>query len=119
MFPLFFAVNIVRKIEEVLFYFLLFAIPFQTRKILWQENWYFNDWQAIYVYGTDLLFLILVLFWIFRRYAGISLKSKVKSQKSENQDQCSIPKIKLRIYDWFLLGFLRWRLFQLKIQPAR
>jgi len=43
-------VNIFRKIEEILFYFLLFAIPFQARKILWQQNWYFNEWQAISLY---------------------------------------------------------------------
>ncbi len=57
--------NIVRKIEDFLFYFLLFAVPFQTRKILWQQNWYFNEWQAITLYATDLLFLILLFFWVF------------------------------------------------------
>ncbi len=55
------------KVERFLFYFLLFAIPFQTRKILWHQNWNFNEWQAISIYGTDILLLILFGFWIFSR----------------------------------------------------
>ncbi len=56
-----------KKLEQFLFYFLLFAIPFQTRKILWHQNWNFNEWQAISLYGTDILLLILFGFWIFNR----------------------------------------------------
>jgi len=55
------------KLEQFLFYFLLFAIPFQTRKILWYQNWNFNEWQAISLYGTDILLIILFGFWIFSR----------------------------------------------------
>ena len=55
------------KIEQFLFYFLLFAIPFQTRKILWHQNWNFNEWQAISIYGTDILLIILFGFWMFNR----------------------------------------------------
>src|SRR3989344_5461086 len=71
------------KIEQFLFYFLLFAIPFQTRKILWHQSWNFNEWQAISLYGTDILLLILFGFWIF---------SRVK------------PKIEK--YDYFLLALI-------------
>ena len=52
-----------RKIEQLLFYLLLFSIPFQTRKILWQQSWYFNEWQAISIYATDVLLIVLLLFW--------------------------------------------------------
>lgn len=55
-----------KHIERYLFYLLLFSIPFQTRKILWQQNWYFNEWQAISLYGTDILLLALFAFWFFR-----------------------------------------------------
>lgn len=82
--------NIIRKIEEVLFYFLLFAIPFQTRKILWQQNWYFNEWQAIALYATDLLFLILLFFWVFNWKTGVS----------------NFPFLKIQKFDYFLFGFL-------------
>jgi hypothetical protein len=57
----------VKKLERFLFYFLLFTIPFQTRKILWHQNWNFNEWQAISLYGTDILLIILFGFWIFSR----------------------------------------------------
>ena len=58
----------VRKIEQFLFYFLLFAIPFQTRKILWHQNWNFNEWQSISIYGTDLILLALFVFWAFNYF---------------------------------------------------
>ncbi len=56
-----------KKLEQFIFYFLLFAIPFQTRKILWHQSWNFNEWQAISLYGTDILLLILFGLWIFSR----------------------------------------------------
>ena len=60
--------KLLNKLEPLLFYFLLFAIPFQTRKILWHQSWYFNEWQAVSVYGTDILLLILFGFWVFSRF---------------------------------------------------
>lgn len=54
---------LLNRTERYLFYFLLFAIPFQTRKILWHQNWNFNEWQSISLYATDLLLMILFLFW--------------------------------------------------------
>ena len=58
---------IISKLEQYLFYFLIFAIPFQTRKILWHQNWNFNEWQSASLYGTDILLIILFGFWIFSR----------------------------------------------------
>src|SRR3989344_4032917 len=62
--------------EQIIFYFLLFAIPFQVRKILWYQNWYFNEWQSFSLYGTDLLLIILFVFWFLR-----SRELKLKIQK--------------------------------------
>lgn len=50
-------------IEKYLFYFFLFAIPFQTRKILWYSGWRFNEWQSVSIYATDVLLIILLFFW--------------------------------------------------------
>src|SRR3989344_8329958 len=61
------------RAERFLFYLLLFSIPFQTRKILWQQEWYFNEWQTISLYGTDLLLGILLVLWALS-YNGINLK---------------------------------------------
>lgn len=58
--------NGMKRIEQLLFYLLLFSIPFQTRIILWQQSWYFNEWQSISLYATDLLLLVLLSFWLFR-----------------------------------------------------
>lgn len=63
-----------RKVETLIFYLLLFSISFQTRIILWQQNWYFNEWQAISLYGTDLLLLVLFYFW-FKNYSGIKIRT--------------------------------------------
>lgn len=70
-------------IEKLLYYFLLFAIPFQTRKILWFQDWNFNEWQAVSLYGTDILLGILFIFWIFN-YKGLKIKK----------------------YDYFLFAFI-------------
>jgi len=55
--------RLLSKLEQYLFYFLLFAIPFQARKILWYQNWNFNEWQSVSIYATDLILLVLFVFW--------------------------------------------------------
>src|SRR3989344_5677687 len=74
-----------RKLEQILFYFLFFAIPFQTRKVLYSPGWYYNEWQSISIYATDLILLILFIFWVVDK----------RHRKSF-----------IHRYDWFLLGFL-------------
>ncbi|MBI4158181.1 MAG: hypothetical protein HY505_00970 [Candidatus Yanofskybacteria bacterium] len=53
------------KLEQFLFYFLFFAIPLQTRKILYSPGWYYNEWQSVSLYFTDLILLALFIFWGF------------------------------------------------------
>ena len=83
--------SMLRKAEKLLFYFLLFSIPFQTRKILWQQNWYFNEWQSVSLYATDILLLVLFAFWIFN---------------SIYQKELRIKNYELRTADYFLLAFV-------------
>ena len=52
------------KIEKYIFFTFLFAIPIHTRKILWQKSWFFNEWESIFLYGTDILIVILLIFWL-------------------------------------------------------
>lgn len=66
----------IRRAEQFLFYLLIFSIPFQARKILWQQSWYFNEWQSISIYATDVLLMILFVFWFF---AG----KKIKIEKAD------------------------------------
>ncbi|OGN03542.1 MAG: hypothetical protein A2651_00655 [Candidatus Yanofskybacteria bacterium RIFCSPHIGHO2_01_FULL_42_12] len=55
----------IAKLEQFLFYFLFFVIPFQTRKILYSPGWYYNEWQSVSIYATDILPIVLFLFWGF------------------------------------------------------
>ena len=91
-----------RKLEQFLFYFLIFAIPFQTRKILWHQNWNFNEWQSISIYGTDILLLILFGFWIFSR-----VKPKVGQSVDNRLAKSVIHRlINIKKYDYFLFAFI-------------
>jgi len=84
------------KLEKYLFYLLLISIPFQTRKILWMQEWNFSEWQAISLYGTDILLGILFILWALST-------SDVKIRTSD-----------VKIYDYFLLGFVGMAAISLK-----
>ncbi len=79
------------RLEKYLFYFLFFAIPFQTRKILWYQSWSFNEWQAIFIYGTDIVLALLFVFWIFNKV-----------------------KVEIRGYDYFLFILILCSVISLK-----
>lgn len=69
------------KLEKCLFYLLLFSIPFQTRKILWHSpsagGWYFNEWQAISLYATDILLLTLFAFWAINYFLSKNYRLRI------------------------------------------
>jgi O-antigen ligase len=73
----------INKLERYLFYLLLFAIPFNVRKVLYYPGWKFDEWQAVSIYATDLILLALFLYWVY----------------SKNQ-------YKLKTHDYFLLAFV-------------
>ncbi len=75
----------IRKLEQFLFYFLFFAIPLQTRNILYYSGWYFNEWQSISIYATDLILVALFVFWAVDK---------------------RLRKSFIHRYDYFLIGFL-------------
>lgn len=54
-------------LEKIFFYLLVFCLPFQTRKVIyqWGEGG-FNEWTSAFIYLTDILIFILFLFWFFR-----------------------------------------------------
>src|SRR3989344_5277745 len=53
------------KLERVIFYLLIFAVPVQVRVILFEWTKPFNQWTSAYLYGTDLLLGALFIFWLF------------------------------------------------------
>jgi len=54
------------KAEKLLFYFLLFSLPFQTRKIIFLFAKPFNEYQSAYFYLTDVFIVLLLLLWFLR-----------------------------------------------------
>ena len=87
------------KIEKLIFYVLIFSIPFQTRLILRSWGIGFNEWNAAFLYWTDLLILALLGFWFLRFFRQLTFNDislKVSWRKIA----------KFSGYDWFLIGFL-------------
>jgi len=53
-------------LEKILFYFLIFCLPFQTRKIFYQWGDSFNEWTSAYLYLTDVLLILIFFLWFWR-----------------------------------------------------
>ena len=96
------------KLERYLFYILLFSIPFQTRKILYFAGWRFNEWQSVSVYLTDVIFGLLVLFWIYNACFLSAPKLKSKNEKLKITIQ------NLKVYESFLFIFLIFSAISIK-----
>ncbi len=75
------------RLEKLFFYTLIFSIPFQTRVVLRSWGIGFNEWNAAFLYWTDLLILAVFGLWLL----------KVALKKS---------RFIFSNYDWFLIGFL-------------
>ena len=56
------------KIERLLFYVFLFLIPFQIKDV-W--SWGGSEWNSIFLYVTDGLFILILICWLARGFKGI------------------------------------------------
>lgn len=81
-----------KRLEEFLFYFLLVSLPFSIRHIFGYSPVGFMEWKAVSLYGTDILFLILLLVC----FIGNSLKI----------ENCLPGQGKLKIDDWLLVALI-------------
>ena len=61
------------RLENWLFYIFLFAVPISLRHIFWFEPFNFVEWTSVYIYATDILFLILIVFCAFNRKRAMVL----------------------------------------------
>ena len=92
--------------EQVFFYLLLFSIPFQRRIILWQQNWYFNEWQSFSFYFTDILLLLLFALWCYD-YFSKSIKFLIPRQTRDKFPRETRDKFsKLKNPDFYLVIFV-------------
>lgn len=57
---------VMKKLESLIFYLFIFAVPVQTRLILHSWTRPFNQWTSAYLYGTDILLGLLLIFWFVR-----------------------------------------------------
>lgn len=66
-------------LEKIFFYLLIFCLPFQTRRVVyqWGESG-FNEWTSAFLYLTDILIFILFLFWFFRSKEKKFFKDGIK-----------------------------------------
>ena len=53
-------------LEKLLFYLLVFCLPFQIRLILAQFSLSFNEWQTVFIYLTDFFVVALLILWLKR-----------------------------------------------------
>lgn len=74
------------KLEQAIFYIFVFCLPFQTRLILQRWTRPFNEWTASFLYGTDILLVLVLLFWLIR-----AVRKKIRP--------------KLGLNDWLLVSF--------------
>ncbi len=54
-----------RKLEAWAFYFFLFALPISLRHVFNYDPFQFIEWRSFYIYGTDLVLALLLVFWAF------------------------------------------------------
>ena len=88
------------KLEKLFFYLFIFCFAFQTRKIIYQFSDSFNEWTSIYLYLTDILFILILLFWILRKRKQRFFKDSLKL-------------IKFKSPSFWLLAFLIFSLVSL------
>lgn len=65
------------KVEKPFFYLLIFFLPLQVRYIFYQWGAQFNEWQAVYLYASDILLLIILFLWLLRKLRGENLGIKI------------------------------------------
>src|SRR3989344_4285544 len=63
------------KIEQLIFYLLVFAIPVQARVILHEWTQPFNQWTSAYLYGTDILLAAIFLLWLMRSLKTVKISN--------------------------------------------
>ncbi len=117
--------------EKLFFYLLIFCLPFQTRKILYQWGGDFSEWSSVYLYLTDLLILSIFLFWFWRKRKdrffkkGLAIGRFQEIMKSPNFwlvifliisliSLVQAKNIQLGFYHWFKLLELAGLFFYLK-----
>src|SRR3989344_4629337 len=68
------------KIEKYLFYLLLFSVPFEIKKFLWQWGRFKVEWTSGFLWASDILIAVILVLWLVRILRS---KSRPKLLKSD------------------------------------
>jgi O-antigen ligase len=78
--------NLIKKIEIILFYLFVFSIPLEKRHVFETSvsriDGHFIEWNSAALYLSDILFGLLILFWILRFLFSLKDKNKKNNSKS-------------------------------------
>ncbi len=92
-------------LEKLAFYFLLFTLPFNIRKIIFSWGKYFNEYQAAFVYATDILIIAILSLWLLRYLVS---KFSIFNFQFPNKFQISNFKSQNSTFYFLLSTFLIW-----------
>ncbi|MBX4211749.1 MAG: O-antigen ligase family protein [Candidatus Yanofskybacteria bacterium] len=56
-----------RKIEQWLWFLFLIMFPFQRRIVLFQTDWYFQEWRSGFLYFSDIILIGLLIVWLWQK----------------------------------------------------
>ena len=54
------------NLRNIALFLLVFSIPFDTKKFIWSATPVVSEYFSVFLYGTDILLLFLLVFWGFR-----------------------------------------------------
>lgn len=92
---------LISKLETVVFYLLIFAVPVQARVILHKWTEPFNQWTSAYLYGTDILLAAILFLWLIRSCVWDHVwKFNFQTLRS------STPKLLRNSYFWLMVFFI-------------
>ncbi|MBI4117243.1 MAG: O-antigen ligase family protein [Parcubacteria group bacterium] len=80
----------------------------------------FNEWNAAFLYFTDLLIIAVLGLWFLRHSYFYAISRKSDSQKEDIFFRLRRTSRRLANYDWFLVGFLALSAISIKnaVNPA-
>src|SRR3989344_8171067 len=58
------------KLQQFIFYLLLFCLPLQTRVLFYSSGGRFIEWSSVFFYLTDGLVLLLLMVWGVDRFVN-------------------------------------------------
>lgn len=105
------------RFSILIFYFLVFLLPFQVKRTFFTENSFYYGFHAFYntffFYLTDLLILGLIIAWICEKASDVSREKKLPNLFFQNIRVCW--EALLTVSKHVIQGFFAVRVYQLML----